>query len=88
MVYNYPNDTYVGSSPRELIQKTEPAAKKLNKSVGDVWFLDDNLSADTTAKAAGMKVCGVYDDSSKDYAEQIKAVSDNYIYDFSELLSF
>lgn len=64
------------------------AAKKLNKSVEDVWFLDDNLSADTTAKAAGMKVCGVWDDSSKDYTEQIKAVADKYIYDFSELLSF
>ena len=63
------------------------AAKKLGRNVEDVWFLDDNLSADTTAKAAGMKVCGVYDDSSKDYAEQIKAVTDKYIYDFLELLS-
>ena len=63
------------------------AASKLNKHVEDVWFLDDNLGADTTAKAAGMKVCGVYDDSSKEYAEEIKAVADEYIYNFSELLS-
>ena len=51
-----------------------------------VLFLDDNLGADTTAKAAGMQVCGVYDDSSKDYVAQIKAVADFYIYDFLELL--
>ena len=63
------------------------AADRLNKKVEDVWFLDDNLSADTTAKSAGMKVCGVYDDSSKDYTEQIKSVTDDYIYNFSELLS-
>ena len=64
------------------------AAKRLNKNVEDVWFLDDNLGADTTAKAAGMKVCGVYDDSSKEYQDQIKAVTDGYIYNFSQLLSF
>ncbi|MBR2042863.1 MAG: HAD family phosphatase [Clostridia bacterium] len=63
------------------------AAKKLNKQVDEVWFLDDNLGADTTAKTAGMKVCGVYDATSSDYANEIKAISDYYIYDFSELFS-
>ena len=63
----------------------EMAADRLGAPVEDVLFLDDNLNADTTAKTAGMKVCGVYDESSKDYSEQIKQVSDYYIYDFSEL---
>ena len=53
----------------------------------NILFLDDNLHADTVAKSAGMGVCGVYDDSSRDSAEQIKAVADCYIYDFRELLS-
>ena len=61
-------------------------AERLHTTVDQVLFLDDNLDADTTAKAAGVKVCGVYDDSSKDYVEQIKAVADYYIYDFIELL--
>ncbi len=64
----------------------EMAAKELNAPVGEVLFLDDNLNADTTAKSAGMLVCGVYDDSSKDYVEQMKAATDFYIYDFQELL--
>ena len=64
------------------------AAKKLNKNVEDVWFLDDNLNANKTAKTAGMKVCGVYDKSSENDADKIKAVADGYIYNFSELLSF
>jgi hypothetical protein len=33
-----------------------------------------------------MKVCGVYDESSEEYTEQIKAATDYYIYDFSELM--
>ncbi len=61
------------------------AAELIGKPVNEIWFLDDNLDADRTAKAAGMKVCGVYDESSDEYTEQIKAITDRYIYDFSEL---
>ncbi len=73
--------------------KTDPsiyvkAAKKLGKTVEDVLFLDDNYNADKTAKIAGMKVCGVFDESSADYEKDIRAVADHYIYDFSELLEF
>ena len=63
------------------------AAKRLNRSVEEILFLDDNLNADMTAKAAGMRVCGVYDESSKDYVDQMKAATDLYIYDFNELLN-
>ena len=63
------------------------AAEKMNRSVEDVLFLDDNLNADLTAKEAGMKVCGVYDESSEDYVDQMKAATDFYIYNFKELLN-
>lgn len=63
----------------------EMAAQRLGTTVENVLFLDDNLDADTTAKKAGMQVCGVYDESSRDYIQQIKDVADFYIYDFSEL---
>ena len=63
------------------------AAKKMGVAVGDVWFFDDNLNADKTAKAAGMRVCGVYDESSKDYEAQMRAVCDKYVRDFSQVLS-
>lgn len=61
-------------------------AQKLNVNVKDVLFLDDNLNANLTAKSAGMKVCGVFDESSADYIEQMNGVCDFYIYDFNELL--
>ena len=61
------------------------AAARLGQPVEKVLFLDDNLNADMTAKKAGMQVCGVYDESSRDYVEQMKAEADYYIYDFSQL---
>lgn len=62
------------------------AAKRLSKNIGDILFLDDNLNADLTAKSAGMKVCGVYDATSKEYTEDIKNATDYYIEGFPQLL--
>ena len=62
------------------------AATKIGKRVDEIIFLDDNLDADTTAKTAGMIVYGVYDESSKDFTESIKDVTDGYVADFSELI--
>ena len=62
------------------------AAKRMGVDVGEVLFLDDNFNADKTAKSAGARVCAVYDDSSKEYAEEMKKIADYYICDFSELL--
>ena len=56
------------------------------KRVEEVLFLDDNYNADKTAKESGMAVCGVYDKSSEEYTEDIKKMSDFYIYNFKELL--
>ena len=61
------------------------AAQRLGFPMESVLFLDDNLDADKTAKKAGMAVCGVYDESSRDYIAQIQAATDHYIFDFSEL---
>lgn len=61
------------------------AAEKLCLPVEQILFLDDNLDANTTAKSAGMLTCGVYDPSSDAYVAQMQAVTDYYIYDFSQL---
>ena len=61
------------------------AAERIGKEVSEIHFLDDNLGADTTAKSAGMRVCGVYDDSSAEYVREMKEVCDAYIEDFSQI---
>ena len=62
------------------------AAKRLGCDTSEVTFLDDNCGADRTAKVAGMRVIGVYDDSSAEYVDEMKSICDEYIYDFSELV--
>ena len=62
------------------------AAERIGKPIEDILFLDDNYNADKTAVSVNMKVCGVYDMSSEEYTEEIKRISDHYIYDFSKLL--
>ena len=62
------------------------AAERIGKPIEEILFLDDNYNADKTAKTSGIKVCGVYDKSSEEYADDIKSIADYYIYDFSELI--
>ena len=65
---------------------TAGEAERLNASVSDCVFVDDNLTALTTARASGMHTVAVYDDTSAEYAEEIKKVSDVYAVDFSDML--
>ena len=52
---------------------------------GEVTFFDDNLSALRAAKAAGMEVIGVADESEKDDEDAIRAEADGFITGFGEL---
>ena len=62
------------------------AARRIGKPIDSILFLDDNYNADKTAASAGMKVCGVYDDSSREYTDEIKAVSHHYVECLPQLL--
>lgn len=84
--------TYVWSCEDFGTTKSDPdiyrmAAERLGVSVNEVIFVDDNLGADKTAKAAGMTVWGIYDASSAEYEAQIRGVTDGYAQEFSELLA-
>ncbi|MBQ9079653.1 MAG: HAD family phosphatase [Clostridia bacterium] len=72
--------------------KTDPeiyktAAERMGVTVDKVIFIDDNLYADIAGKESGAVVYGIYDDSSAEFVDEIKAVTDRYIYDFAELLN-
>ena len=62
------------------------AAEKIGRSVQDIIFIDDNINAIKTAKSAGMIAYGIYDVSSADYVEEMKEISDRYLYTIDELL--
>jgi HAD superfamily hydrolase (TIGR01509 family) len=54
------------------------AAEAMGAAVGEVWFVDDNIHALATAKAAGMRTCGVYDEASSADVDAIRAFADGY----------
>ncbi len=64
----------------------ETASGKIGKKVDEIVFLDDNFNACKTAKTAGMKVYGVFDKSSEEFIEDMKNLTDKYVYDFTDLL--
>ena len=62
------------------------AAQRLGASVEQVIFVDDNYNADATAKEAGMTVYGIYDESSREYEDRIRSITDRYLRCFEEIL--
>lgn len=62
------------------------AAERIGVPASEVIFVDDNINAVKTAKEGGMISYGIYDDSSRDFIEQMKAVSDRYLTSLDELL--
>ncbi len=60
-------------------------ARRIGADIGDCVFLDDNYNAVSAAKKAGLKVIGVYDDTSAEFEGEMRQLCDRYIKDFSEI---
>ena len=63
----------------------EKVAQALGKKLSDCIFLDDNIGSISTGKKAGMPTIAVYDATSEDMIDAMKAIADRYIYSFAEL---
>ena len=75
-----------GYTKAQTIIYTE-AARRLDASIDRCVFVDDNATAVETAKKACIYTVGIFDETSKDFAPQLKAASDLYIEDFSQVPS-
>ena len=62
------------------------AARRMGATPQDCIMVDDNLKVLQTAKKVGMATIGVYDDSSKDVMEEMRAIADKYAVDFADIL--
>lgn len=72
----------VKSDP-EIYKRT---ARALGAEMSQITFFDDNITALSTAKKAGLEIVGVYDESSDKDTEKIMEISDRYIRSFEQLL--
>lgn len=62
------------------------AAERLNVSPEECIVFEDIFPAVMGAKAAGMKVIGIYDKNSDFEKDKICSIADKYIYEYSELM--
>lgn len=61
------------------------AAQRMGCDTSDAIFVDDNVNAVKTARAAGMIAYGIYDPSSEDYKDEMRKEAHKYIENFREL---
>ncbi|MBR2635223.1 MAG: HAD family hydrolase [Clostridia bacterium] len=61
-------------------------AERIGLPIEQILFVDDNIHADLCAKGAGMRVCGIFDESSADAASEMKRSCHYYVEEFSQLL--
>jgi HAD superfamily hydrolase (TIGR01509 family) len=61
------------------------AAQRLGATVDRCIFVDDNATAVVTARQAGMQTIGIFDETSGDFAPQLKAAAHLYIEEFSQI---
>ena len=64
------------------------AADHMGTLPKDTWVFEDALYAIKTAKSAGFRTVGVYDDSSKNNWDEIKRVSDIYLDKLDNIRAF
>lgn len=60
------------------------ALKRIGTTNEDTVFFDDNIVAVKTAKEAGLKTVGVYDETGCDFKDELEKISDLYINSFLE----
>ena len=75
----------VGAGKKDSPEIYERAMRRLRGNKKDTVIFEDALHAIRTAKAAGFRVCGVYDPSAEADQEEIKSLSDYYIRSFEEM---
>lgn len=74
-----------GAGKRESAAVFEKAMRRLCSNKKDTVIFEDALHAARTAKAAGFRVCGVYDPSAECDQEELRRISDYYVRSFEEM---
>lgn len=74
----------VGAGKKDSPEIYERCLTRLQSHKRDTVVFEDAVHAVRTAKAAGFRVCGVYDPSAEEDQAEIQALSDYYIRSFEE----
>ena len=75
----------VGEGKNESPEIYERAMRRLRGNKKDTVVFEDSLHAIQTAKAAGFRVCAVYDPSAEADQQEIQRIADYYIRSYDEM---
>ena len=64
----------------------ERVCEELSAESTDICFFDDNLNVVKTCREAGIYIVGVYDITAAEYKDEIRALADEYVDSFEQLL--
>ena len=80
-------DAEVGVGKKESAEIYERAMTRLKSNKRDTVVFEDALHAIETAKAAGFRVCAVYDPYAEAEQDKIRSLSDYYIRSFEDMFT-
>ena len=75
----------VGLGKAESAEIFERCMRRLQSNKRDTVIFEDSLHAIRTARAAGFRICGIYDASAEAEQEEIKSLSEYYIRSYEEM---
>lgn len=64
------------------------AAESMGTVPANTWVFEDAIHAAQTAKRAGFKLVGIYDETEQDIQQELRELSDYYILDFTDFDGF
>ena len=84
--FDFVTDNYEGPFTKDRPGYFIHLAKRLGAVPERCWVFEDALYAMQSAKAAGLRVCAIEDDSQLSDRAAIRALADVYIRDYAELM--
>ena len=84
--FAFVTDNYEGALTKDKPEYFDALLERLGARRERCWVFEDALYAMQSAKASGLRVCAIEDDTQLADREDIKALADVYIRDYTELM--
>ena len=84
--FAFVTDNYEGALTKDKPEYFDALLERLGARRERCWVFEDALYAMRSAKASGLRVCAIEDDTQLAEREDIKALADVYIRDYAELM--
>lgn len=84
--FEFVTDNYEGCYTKDQPGYFDEVMGRLGATADRCWVFEDALYAMESAKASGLRVCAIEEDTQLESREAIKALADVYVRDYRELL--